>query len=174
MTMVTAVPFTRRDYMQLPEGFPAQLIEGSLIRDPAPTTPHQVLVRRIVFAFAKVVGEERILFSPVDLHLDDENIYQPDLLILQTEMGINPRQREVEMPVLVVEVLSPSTAAYDLGVKSRRYLEWGVHEVWLVDPDARTVEIRGPGGITRSGPDGVARSAAVDGLEVDLERLFRS
>ena len=29
--------FTRAQYDQLPEGFPAQLIEGDLVRDPAPT-----------------------------------------------------------------------------------------------------------------------------------------
>ncbi len=174
MTMVSATPFTRRDYMLLPEGFPAQLIDGALIKDPSPVTGHQVLVRRLLFAFAELVDQERILAAPHDVFLGDLDVYQPDLMVYEREIAFRPDGRVREIPVLVVEVLSPATAAYDLGVKSRRYLEWGVHEVWLVDPGAGTVEIRGPGGITRTGPDGVARSAAVDGLVVDQARLFRS
>ncbi len=174
MTMVSAVPFTRREYMQLPEGFPAQLIEGALIRDPAPVLPHQILVTRLLFAIGRLVGEDRVLPAPVDLFLDDLNVYQPDVMVFDREVRLDPTMREAEKPLLVVEVLSPSTAAYDCGVKARRYLEWGVREVWLVDADAGMVDVRGPGGISRTGPDGVVRSTAIPGLEVDLARLFRS
>jgi Uma2 family endonuclease len=174
MVMVIAGRFTRRDYMRLPEGFPAQLVEGSLVRDPAPLPWHQRVARRLLFAFATIVGEERVMHAPLDLVLDDENIYQPDVLVFDREVQFRPGTREVETPALVAEVLSPSTSDVDRGVKSRRYLSGGVREVWLVDPDEGTVEIRGPGGITRTGPGGAARSAAVDGLVVDLARLFRN
>ncbi len=174
MTMVSATPFTRRDYMLLPEGFPAQLVDGFLIRDPAPVPWHQRVARRLLVAFVSQIDQERVEHAPLDLFLDDENVYQPDLMVFERDPEIRPASREVERPALVVEVLSPSTASYDCGVKSRRYLEWGVREVWLVDPDSGTVDIRGPGGISRTGPDGVARSVAVPGLEVDLARLFRS
>jgi Uma2 family endonuclease len=45
------------------------------------------------------------------------------------------------VPDLVVEVLSPSTRANDLGPKRRAYLEGGVQELWLVDPAARSVAV---------------------------------
>ncbi len=174
MNMVSATPFTRRDYMRLPEGFPAQLIEGVLVKDPSPVLPHQILVSRLHLALAGQVNQDRVLVAPLDLFLDDENIYQPDLMVFDQEVRLDLEVREAGRPALVVEVLSPLTAAYDCGVKSRRYLEWGVREVWLVDPGAGTIEIRSPGDITRSGPDGVARSVALDGLVVDLARLFRN
>ena len=44
-------------------------------------------------------------------------------------------------PDLVVEVVSPSTAARDRGQKLERYRTYGVPEYWVVDPDRRTVEV---------------------------------
>jgi Uma2 family endonuclease len=43
------------------------------------------------------------------------------------------------VPDLVVEVLSPSTRENDLGVKREIYMRSGVRELWLVDPDARSI-----------------------------------
>jgi Uma2 family endonuclease len=42
---------------------------------------------------------------------------------------------------LVVEVLSPSTAAYDRVTKLPVYAEAGVPEFWLIDSQAKTVEV---------------------------------
>ncbi|MDP9402324.1 MAG: Uma2 family endonuclease [Actinomycetota bacterium] len=58
---------------------------------------------------------------------------QPDLLVL-------PRQHVgganvTVAPLLVVEILSPSTRAADLGAKRVKYEELGVAVYWIVDPD---------------------------------------
>lgn len=42
--------------------------------------------------------------------------------------------------LLVIEVLSPSTARTDRTTKRRRYQRAGIPEYWIVDPDSRTVE----------------------------------
>jgi Uma2 family endonuclease len=44
-------------------------------------------------------------------------------------------------PDLVVEVLSPSTAARDRGIKLERYRHFGVPEYWLVDPEENTIDV---------------------------------
>lgn len=44
-------------------------------------------------------------------------------------------------PDLVVEVVSPSTAGRDRGVKLERYRRYGVAEYWVVDPAERALEI---------------------------------
>jgi Uma2 family endonuclease len=48
--------------------------------------------------------------------------------------------RTVQPPVLVIEILSPSTASTDRHRKRAAYLAHGVAEVWLVDVDARAIE----------------------------------
>ena len=50
------------------------------------------------------------------------------------------KKKLTKAPELVVEVLSPSTAARDRNLKRRRYAAAGVLEYWLVDPVARTIE----------------------------------
>lgn len=44
-------------------------------------------------------------------------------------------------PDLVIEILSPGTAARDRELKRKRYESFGVREYWLVDPDQNILEI---------------------------------
>jgi Uma2 family endonuclease len=173
MVMVTTPHFTRADYMRLPEGYPAQLIEGDLVREPAPTYRHQRLIGRLSFLVRDVLGEERVLFSPLDFFLDDENVFQPDLVVFATPFRPRPEDRDMPLPVLVMEVLSPSSAWRDRGVKTRRYLRQGVKEVWLVDTYRNVVEIRTAEGVVEHGAGETASSTAVPELRVDVSALFR-
>jgi Uma2 family endonuclease len=43
-------------------------------------------------------------------------------------------------PTLVIEVLSPSTAAVDRGIKHQLFARYGIPHCWLVDADARFIE----------------------------------
>lgn len=73
--------------------------------------------------------------------LIEDEILQPDLFVCRTRGGVALRDwHEVEALLLVIEVLSPSTAPYDRGLKRRRYQRAGVPEYWVVDIDARAIE----------------------------------
>jgi Uma2 family endonuclease len=172
MTMATTARFTHADYQRLPEGFPAQLIEGALVKDPSPTVCHQQVVGGLYLAFCEAVGRARALLSPMDFKIDDENVFQPDVAVFAAPLRVGLTDREIETPRLVVEVLSPSTAAYDRGVKARRYLEKGVEEVWLVDIEWRTIEIRSGAGSSAFGPGETVRSIVSERLTVDVNGLF--
>jgi Uma2 family endonuclease len=58
----------------------------------------------------------------------------------QLTHGKLPRGPMTLVPVLCVEVLSPSNTWSEMRRKIEEYLAAGVHEVWLVDPKPRTVE----------------------------------
>ena len=45
------------------------------------------------------------------------------------------------VPDLIVEVLSPGNPGHDRQTKFQLYARAGVREYWLVDPDARVIEI---------------------------------
>jgi len=51
---------------------------------------------------------------------------------------------EFGVPILIADVLSPSPARYDRLTKRRRYQASGVAAYWIVDVDARLVEIWHP------------------------------
>ncbi len=45
------------------------------------------------------------------------------------------------IPHVAIEILSPSDSVHDVHEKTRLYLEHGVHAVWVIDPEGRTVSI---------------------------------
>ena len=67
---------------------------------------------------------------------------QPDLVVVTADrLHIVTPTAIQGAPDLVVEVLSPSTAPVDRGPKFETYARFGVPEYWIVDPEARTLEI---------------------------------
>jgi Uma2 family endonuclease len=163
--------FTRADYNRLPEGFPAQLVHGHLVRQPAPTYGHQVFQSRLLAQLTALVGADRALPAPCDVGIDEFNVYQPDVLVLR---DIPPRDdvHDVGIPLLAIEVLSPSTARRDREVKRRKLIEAGVAEVWIVDPATKSVELHTAAGRRVVEGDEALRSTVVEGFEVVPSRLF--
>ena len=165
-----ATLFTRADYDRLPEGFPAQLIHGWLVRDPAPTYGHQSLQMELVALLLPLVGRGRLVVAPSDVGIDDYNVFQPDFLVLRSP----PKRtaRDVGIPLVAIEILSPSTAKRDRGVKRRGLLAAGAAEVWIVDPDTETVERYDAGGCFKAKGTEAVASNAVAGFSVVPGQLF--
>ena len=167
-TMTTA--FTRVDYDRLPEGFPAQLIEGCLVKDATPVSGHQTLITALIGVLRPLVGTRRVVASPVDVPIDEINVFQPDVAVYRDPLP--PHERWAEVPLLAFEVLSPSSARRDRGWKARRYLEAGVEEVWIVDPDARTIEVRSKAQQRQASGREALASEALPGFHLVPDALF--
>lgn len=72
---------------------------------------------------------------------------EPDLVYLEAARLGRVSDRAIEgPPTLAIEVLSPTTAAADRGVKLQLSAKYGVPHYWIVDPDARLVETYRPTG----------------------------
>jgi Uma2 family endonuclease len=141
----TDKPCTYEDYRKLPEGAPYQLIGGELVLTPSPTTYHQIISMKLGFQMVDFVSKNGlgiVLFAPIDVYLEETETYQPDIIfIAQERMEIIEPARINGAPDLVVEILSPSTAYYDLRKKYKVYEKCGVREYWIVDPDEKSVEL---------------------------------
>ncbi|MFV1959696.1 MAG: Uma2 family endonuclease [Planctomycetota bacterium] len=132
--------FTVQDWKRLPEGFRAQLLDGCLLREAAPTYGHQDLVGKIYLHLVQTLGRPRVVLAPTDVVIDRLNVLQPDVCVLR---AVPARQRhDVGIPRLAFEVLSPATRRVDRTVKALKWLSAGVEEVWLVDPQTRTITVR--------------------------------
>jgi Uma2 family endonuclease len=172
-------PYREADYLALPEQPRCELLYGRLPVTPAPTFRHQLVVTaigRFLFDFALPRGEHAVV-SPIDVVLADHSIVQPDVIYVSRERAGILGRRVEGAPDLVVEILSPATGRRDLGEKMRLYAESGVAEYWIVDPDLETFEFleNTPAGFHVRLPEGaVYRSAAIAGLEIDLEAFWRA
>lgn len=135
-------------YAVLPEagGYRYEIIDGVLYMAPAPTPEHEniaaLVAARLVVA-VEDAGLGRVFTSP-DIDVGG-SVMRPDaVVVLAAQAGIVTERRLVGPPDLVVEIASPSTAAYDRdGVQGKRaaYAQIGVSEYWIADPAARTITL---------------------------------
>jgi Uma2 family endonuclease len=175
----TPGPYRAADYLALPDDPRCELLFGSLVVTPAPTTRHQAVaarLARLLFACADLRGDIA-LFAPLDVVLADHSVVQPDLVYIRAARAEIVHDRIEGAPDLVVEILSPATARNDLGEKLRLYAEAGVAEYWIVDPEVRTLELltlRDGAYLVLLPERGVYRSATIDGLVVDVATFWTS
>ena len=138
--------YTVEDYKMLEEGSPFQLINYDLIMSPSPTPVHQAISLRItnaLFNFLESKGNKGFLVSaPMDVKFDEGNVLQPDVLYISEQRKAELVKDIIEgAPDLVVEILSPSNAYYDLRQKKDIYQKYGVKEYIIVDPIAFNCEL---------------------------------
>lgn len=174
--------FTYLDYEKLPEGSPYQLIGGELIKEPSPVPYHQILSCRIEFELLKFIEEKdlgQVLYAPVDVYFSETETYQPDIIFISKERINIIGEKKIEAaPDLVMEILSPSTAYYDLRHKMRVYEKSGVKEYWIIDPQEKSIEVyeNESGQFTifsKAQNKGILSSKLLEGFKVDLEKVFR-
>lgn len=172
---------TVEDLHLLPEGTLAQLIDGEILMSPAPTVLHQFALTSILYELTSFVRSDRggyVLSWPLDVHLAERYVLQPDIIYIAPAHAELVRKDAVYgAPDLVIEILSPSTGYYDLTKKRDAYERFGVKEYWIVDPERKQVEVlvleagsyRSDQTITA---EGTARSVLLDGFEVNVPPLF--
>ena len=135
---------TVENFMKLPEGTRAELIDGDIFMSPAPRLRRQAVVGNIYALLRQHVSQAKIgcvFVAPVDVHFPSGDIVQPDILFVARH-NIRVLQDWVRgAPDLAVEVLSPENPERDLLVKRRLYAANGIREYWIVDPEAKAVEV---------------------------------
>ena len=142
-----AIPkLTYEQFRELPDdGKRYELIHGEVHLTPSPTTKHQFVLINLSMSLSAYVSKHQkgeVAFAPLDVRLGPGTALQPDLIFVSnSRAGIILENYINGAPDLVVEILSPSTAAHDRATKLVLYGEAGVSEVWLIDPLAKTVEV---------------------------------
>ena len=138
---------TYQDVLDAQQHRVAEIVDGTLYTNPRPAPPNAVAKSVLGSCIGPPFHQGRsgpggwwILNEP-ELHLD-KDILVPDIAGWR-------RERMPDIPITayftlppdwVCEVLSPSTRKLDLGSKRTVYAREGVGYLWLVDPDARSLE----------------------------------
>ena len=166
--MVRALPDDGKRY---------EVLDGELHVSPSPTPLHQRAVRELVlllhpFVSTNTLGE--VMTSPADVEFSDDRLVQPDIFVAPEFVT---SWREMKHPLLIIEVLSSSTARVDRLKKRRIYQEERISEYWIVDIEGEIIERWRP---DDSRPEVLSDAISwqprtdVSPLTIDLTRFFRT
>src|SRR4051794_1185646 len=130
-------------FESLPEGTLCQLINNNLVMSPAPSDTHQTVLGEIfsqLLPHVKKMNSGAVRISPYDVYFNRRNVYQPDIIFIANENLHKIKEDGLHgAPDLVIEILSPKTAKYDLEDKKDVYERYHVKEYWVVDPVSKQV-----------------------------------
>ena len=177
------VRLTVRDYLDIPEEDENryELIDGELYIAPAPSWEHQESIGNlysILRDFVRANGLGRVVASPIDVFLSDEDVLQPDIVFVSVErLDIVHSDGVHGAPDLVIEMLSPGTEQRDRTLKRERYETFDVGEYWQADPIAKTIIVLRPqnGTFEQTGvyTEGMTlETPLLPGLRVDVSAVF--
>lgn len=143
----TTDAWTLADLDRLPnDGNKYELVDGELFVTPAPAPQHEVLIarlRKILDRYCEDHGLGRTYGDNAALRTKESELL-PDLSVRQEPEIAPTTWAEMPLPILVIEVVSPTTRRRDHEFKRDFYLRIGVPEYWIVDGGKRTIRIVKP------------------------------
>ena len=170
---------TAEEYFELPETNQiVELIDGEYIVSPTPRVSHQRTVIKGVTFLTQSAAHGETMTAPSAIRFEADHVLEPDIFWIRPDGDCKPiKDRYWEgAPDLVVEVLSPSTAKRDRGVKFEVYERHGVREYWLIDLEAQFVEVyrHENGAFKRLGIYGIEATftSTVLGIDVKVESIL--
>lgn len=183
--------YTYEDYLSWDDDERYELIDGYAYAMAAATPEHQMICAELLVALHDYLkGRPCKVYPDIDVRLFPKEVKRGKLSLLKKDRVLrpdlsvvcNPEQISEKgcagAPTLIAEVLSPSTAGYDLNEKLRCYLQAGVQEYWIVSPVSRTVQryvLNGDSYILQVFDETDALASQIfPGLEIPLADIFPS
>ena len=113
-----------------------------VVVSPPPNVTHERRVSRVVGAlYAALPPGLEVFASGLGVFYEAPSYVVPDVSVVRTADADAHEDGVHAPPVLVVEVLSPSTPRKDLLLKRDIYAELRVPSYWLLDPAARLLTV---------------------------------
>ena len=175
--------YTYADYLKWegPERY--QIINGEVFMMASPSVAHQAILMDLSIQFYSWLRGKpcRVFAAPLDVRLfpeednSDDTVVQPDLLVVCDKDKLGKGSVNGP-PDLAVEIMSPSNSNKEMFYKFQYYLEAGVREYWMIDPEIKKVQVH----VYKDGhyiSKGYKESACIPvavlpGLEINLESLW--
>jgi len=139
--------YTYADYASWDDENRYELIDGLVYMMSAPSQAHQEISGEIFRQLANFLKGKpcKVFPAPFDVCLNaagdkDDTVVQPDLIVVCDKSKLDGKRCN-GAPDMAVEILSPSNRKQDTVWKVNKYLQAGIHEYWMIDPDAQTVQV---------------------------------
>ena len=140
--------YTYADYLKW-EGLERyQLINGKVFNIPSSSVVHQALLMELSMQFADWLKGKpcQVFAAPLDVRLfpkeddSDDTVVQPDLLVVCDKEKLSKGYVN-GAPDLVVEIVTPLSTYYEFFLQFHGYLEAGVREYWVIDPEGQKMQV---------------------------------
>ena len=173
--------WTETEFFELHSNRMVELADGHLEILPMPTWLHQLMVRFLIRAVERVIGDKgTVLDAPLPIRLFRDTIREPDVMYFAPgSEPSNPRSYPTKVD-LAMEVVSEGSEARrrDYEDKRRDYAKAGVSEYWIVDPDDRriVVLVLQNGTYQTHGEFAIGDTATgllIPGLKVDVAEIMK-
>lgn len=125
------------EYLALPERPRAEWVAGEVVVSPPVGPDHGFAAGGLVALLRRDLADA-VVFTEVGLRLPGDRLRAPDVMVTD---AWPEGPWVVDPPVLVVEVLSPSTRSEDTVRKSAEYAAGEVGQYWILDPEQRWLEV---------------------------------
>jgi Uma2 family endonuclease len=123
----------------LTEDDPVELIHGQIVKMSPENSPHRICVAKVNQLFVEALSETDCFVQPQStLPLDAHNAPEPDLAVLR---GTPDALMEGELPVVLAVEVADSSLERDRDIKQSLYAAAGIPVYWIVNLQARTVEV---------------------------------
>lgn len=140
---IRQVRYTWDDYRSWDDDQRWEIIAGeAYAMSPSPAFRHQSLIGSLYVQLRRhfELRACEVVLSPMDVKLSEEDIVQPDILVVCDKAKI--KRTHIEgAPTLAIEVLSPSSLSHDRLRKTHLYARYGVKEYWIVSPYPSLIEV---------------------------------
>lgn len=187
---MTALPqerlYTYADLLTWDDGSRYELYYGQPVALASPSSVHQEISMELSTQLHTYLKDKRckVYAAPFDVRLFEENgdspedvdtVVQPDITVVCDPEKVDKKGVH-GAPDMVIEILSPTTAQYDMLWKFNLYRKAGVREYWIVDPDARVVSVytlnNGQYIAAAYGADSSIRVSVLEGCSIDMTAVF--
>ena len=136
--------WTLEELHSLPDdGNKYELIRGELFVTPPPTDEHETILARLTRVLDRFVEANHLghVYHPRAVFRFEGSEVEPDLMVRQEAPGVGNAWDKAPLPLLIVEVFSPTTRRRDQVQKHDFYMDAGIPEYWMIDPERRVVSV---------------------------------
>lgn len=144
MAMPQRKLYTEEDYYNLPEDVRAELIDGQIYYQAAPSRAHQKILSELHITIGNYIksktGSCEVYPAPfaVKLREDRKTIVEPDISVICDKDKLTDRGC-TGAPDWIIEIVSPGNSSQDYIRKLNLYADAGVREYWIVNPMKQTI-----------------------------------
>jgi Uma2 family endonuclease len=175
--------YTWDDFIALEDEDLRELIDGQLLHLEEPTWRHARIVAQLAGHLVEWCHGHGgyALGSGFKLRVSDSCGIMPDAQLYRRGNEVSRDQNDGLVrghPDLVIEISLPESRRYDRVTKLRWYLQLGVPEYWIIDPEVETLErfLLRDGGYaiaTALSRDEIFRPETFAGIEIPLASLWK-